>query len=118
MNSENEKKILKAGRKLLEHQEEKSSERELLDSLANIRAQALKHLPDNEKSTASKAKYYFSAALAASLLALAIFVIMPSRNASLVEAELYATDFEMLMEEDLELLEEEVEFYYWLEDQG
>ena len=113
MVNENEKKLLEAGRQALVIAPAESSQ-ELNDRLAVARRQALALIP--EKSSSRHLGYYFGGAIAASVLAFIVYFTIPNQYSE-NEASV-VSDFEALLEsEEFDMLENDIDFYVWLEDQ-
>lgn len=98
---------------------------ELLDRLAAARRKALDAIPLNEQPQNNHSQqkpsktfaFYFTGAVTASVLAVLLYINMPGSEQT-EEAQL-VNDFEFLLNEDeaLDMLEHDLEFYVWLENQ-
>lgn len=88
---------------------------ELLDRLASARRQALDNIP--QRAPTKMPLVFFTGAVTASILALLLYVNMPGSDRG-EEAHL-VSDFEFLLNEgeELDMLEQDPDFYVWLESQ-
>lgn len=115
MNKKTEDYLLNAGRKILEE----PADSELVDKLAQARRQALDEIPGEKAAT--KIKLFVTGAVFATVLAILVYVIPLNHNRSPAYDEIsnqLVSDFELLLEsEDLALLEEDIDFLIWLEEQ-
>ena len=87
-----------------------------LDKLAQARQQALAAIPqNNRRATRNKTMYWLGGAVAAGLTAIVLWVVPPI-NQRVPAPEL--AELEWLLEsEDLHMLEDELQFYDWVESQ-
>jgi hypothetical protein len=88
----------------------------LLAKLAEARRNALNAIPQ-KAARSQKGFYWGGAVVAASMMALAIYIHLPGAT---LQEEKFVSDFEILLEADdeLDMLENDPEFYVWLEEQS
>lgn len=113
MNEKTDQKLLDAGKQILVSAEQ-SADDELLEKLAGARKLALDAIPQQPPSTRPVfiAPYILGGATAC-VLAAALFIFYPSIPAE----EQMVSDLELLLDAgDAEMLEEDLDFYVWLEE--
>lgn len=112
--TEREQQLKQAARRALE-EKSASVDTALADRLLAARRQALANIPP--ENAYRKSVFYLTGAVTASLLAVLIYINLADVRQE--DSSFLLSDFEILIEEgdELEMLENELDFYVWLESQ-